>query len=73
MVILAAGALAATLVPQALAQVPPQRQAQARVTILSSMRLRFSEIDRDRPEMLRETRVRTADGSVVTVRLVEFQ
>lgn len=73
MVILAAAALAATLVPQALAQVAPQRQARAMVTILSSAQLRFGEIDRDQPHMLRETRIRTADGSLETVRLVEFQ
>ena len=56
--------------PQAAA---PVRQAQATVTILSSARVRFSELERDRPNTLRETRVRAADGSVETVKLVEFQ
>jgi hypothetical protein len=72
-VALATAALAATLVPQAQAPVAPQRQAEATVTILSSAQVRFTEIERDRPNILRETRVRAADGSVETVKLVEFQ
>jgi len=72
-IILASAALAATLVPQSPAPVSPGRQAQATVTILSSVSLRFSEIDKSHPEDLRETRVRAADGSVETVKLVEFE
>ena len=70
MVIFALAALAAAMPP---APVSPGRQAQATVTILSSASLRFAEIEKARPEALRETRVRTADGSLQTVRLVEFE
>jgi hypothetical protein len=73
MVIFALAALAATQVPQAPAPVSPERQAQATVAILSSASLRFSEIERQHPKMLRETRVRAADGSVQNVKLVEFE
>ncbi len=73
MVIFVSAALAATLVPQAPAPASPERQAQATVTILSSASLRFSEIENTHPRTLRETRVWAADGSVETVRLVEFE
>ena len=73
MVIVVAAALAATLVPQAPAPVSPGRQAQATVTILASAELRFSEIEKSHPKALRESRVRVADGSVQTIRLVEFE
>jgi hypothetical protein len=73
MVIFALAALAATLVPHAQAPVSPGRQAQATVTILSSASLRFSEIEKSRTGKLREVRVRAKDGSVETVRLVEFE
>jgi hypothetical protein len=73
MVIVVAAALAVTLEPQAPAPVSPGHQAQATVTILSSASLRFAEIERQHPKMLRETRVRAADGSVETVKLVEFE
>ena len=73
MVIVVAAALAATLVPQVQAPALPERQAQAMVTIFASAELRFSEIDKTRPKALRETRVRGADGSMETVKLVEFQ
>jgi hypothetical protein len=72
-VALATAALAATLVPQAQAPVAPQRQAQATVTILSNAQVRFSEIERDRPRAMRQSVVRGPDGSVETVKLVEFQ
>ena len=73
MVIVVAAALAATLVPQAPAPVSPGRQAQATVTILASAALRFSEIEKNHPKALREAKVRSADGSVETVKLVEFE
>ena len=73
MVIFALAALAATLGPQAPAPVSPGRQATATVTILSAASLRFSDIDKTHPNKLRETRVRAADGSVQTVKLVEFE
>ena len=64
--------LAATVVP---VPVPasPERQARAMVTIVSNAALRFAEIEKSRPKALRETRVRSADGSLQTVRLVEFE
>lgn len=71
--VLVSAALAATLEPQAPAPVSPERQAQATVTILSSAALRFSEIENTHPQSLRAARVRAADGSVATVKLVEFE
>lgn len=65
---LAALAAAAPSVPAS-----PERQARAMVTIVSSAALRFAEIEKSRPKALRETRVRSADGSLQTVRLVEFE
>ncbi len=56
--------------PQAVA---PERQAQATVTILPAARLRFSEIEREQPKLLRETVIRAADGSTQRAKLVEFQ
>ena len=72
MVILATAAIAASLVPNA-GPATPQRQAQAMVTILASAELRFSQIEKFRPKSLRETQIHGADGSVETVKLVEFQ
>jgi len=43
------------------------------VTILPAARLRFSDIERDQPRLLRESVVRGADGSVEVLKLVEFQ
>ena len=68
-----AAVLAAPLERVELQAVAPERQARAMVTILSGTPLRFSEIERERPRELRESRVRGADGSIETVRLVEFQ
>jgi hypothetical protein len=56
--------------PQAVA---PERQAQATVIILPAASLRFSEIESEQPERLRETVIRSADGSTQRARLVEFQ
>lgn len=56
--------------PQAVA---PERQAQATVTILPAARLRFSEIERNQPHLLRETVIRAVDGSTQRAKLVEFQ
>ena len=71
--IFVSAALAATLVPQAGSPVFPERQASATVTILRSARLRFSDIEKDQPESLRQSVVRKPDGSTETMRLVEFQ
>jgi hypothetical protein len=43
------------------------------VTILPAARLRFADIERDQPKSLRETVVRSADGTVEKLKLVEFQ
>ena len=73
MVIAAAAALAATLVPHAPARTAPDRQARATVTILAAAPLRFSEIERRNPKVLRDSKVRRRDGSTEIVRLVEFE
>ncbi|WP_294010478.1 hypothetical protein [Sphingomonas sp.] len=51
----------------------PVRQARATVTILAAARLRFSEIEREQPQMLRPSVVRGADGSLEVLKLVEFE
>ena len=70
---LATAALAVPLERAEPAIVAPVRQATATVTILRSEPLRFSEIERERPRMLRESVIRGADGSIEKLRLVEFQ
>lgn len=69
---LAAAALAVPLERAEHQAAEPVRQASATVTILRSEPLRFAEIERERPQSLRETLVRGADGSVEKLRLVEF-
>jgi hypothetical protein len=78
MVIVASLALATAALSVPLERVEPQaaapvRQARATVTILSAAPLRFSEIERERPHLLRQSVVRSADGSVQVLKLVEFQ
>ena len=78
MVIFASLALASTTLAVPLEPVEPQaavpvRQARATVTILSAASLRFADIEREQPKLLRETVVRSADGSVEVLKLVEFQ
>ena len=53
--------------------VAPERQAQVTVIILPAARLRFSEIEREQPMLLRETVIRAPDGSTQPAKLVEFQ
>ena len=67
MVLFASLALAAAALAVPLERVEPQavapvRQAQATVTILPAARLRFSDIERDQPRLLRESVVRGGDG-----------
>jgi hypothetical protein len=50
-----------------------ERQAIAMVRILPAAQIRFAEIEKNAPEMLRNSRIRTADGSNQPARLVEFQ
>lgn len=75
MVLFAAAILAASPVqsPAAPTAVTSDRQAQAMVRILPAAALRFAELDRARPEMFRESQIRSADGSATAVRLVEFE
>ncbi len=74
MVIFASLALATAGLAVPLERVEPQaRQARATVTILPAARLHFSDIEREHPELLRESAARGADGSVEALRLVEFQ
>ncbi len=72
MLILAAAVLAATP-PAEPRVVAPARQAQAVVRIIKSAALRFSELDKSQPQLFRETKVRSAGGSIETTRLIEFQ
>ena len=70
---LAAAALAVPLErvePQAVA---PERQANATVTILPAARLEFSKIAKSQPERLRESNIRSPDGSLQPIKLVEFE
>jgi hypothetical protein len=78
MVIFASLALASATLAVPLERVEPQaavpvRQARAMVTILSAARLRFADIEREQPKLLRETVVRGADGSTEVLKLVEFE
>ncbi|HUE78265.1 MAG TPA: hypothetical protein VMN38_01355 [Sphingomicrobium sp.] len=77
MVILAAAAIVAAAPAQEAVQpsspIAVQRQAQAMVRIVSSAAVRFSEIERDRPEALRETMIRGPNGTPEAAKLVEFQ
>ena len=74
MLILAALALSATPVdiPPPTRIVAAERQAQAMVRILPGTALRFAEIEHSAPERLRDTHIRTPDGSPEPARLVEF-
>lgn len=50
----------------------PRRQAKASVRIVRAEPHRFSEIERDDPGRLRSITLRTPDGSVEQVRVVEY-
>ena len=75
MIILAALALSATPIesPPPVRIVTAERQAQAIVRILPGAALRFAEIEQSAPETLRDTQVRTPDGTPEPARLIEFQ
>lgn len=78
MVIFASLALATAALAVPLERVEPQamapaRQARATVTILPAARLHFSDIERERPDRLRDRVVRAADGTAERLRLVEFE
>jgi hypothetical protein len=61
-------ATASTVSPAA-----PDRQARATVRILRVEPIRFQEIERERPELLRSTNLRTQDGRTEPARLIEYQ
>lgn len=74
MMLLALAALAAAAPPPpTAARAEPQRQARASVTILAAEPLRFAEIERTRPAILRDSQVVDADGNASPIRLVEFE
>ena len=70
---LAVAALAVSPQPAEQQAVAPARQAQATVTIVSAATIRFAELERSQPELLRDTQVDDADGSTQPARLVEFE
>ena len=49
------------------------RQAQATVTIVRAETVRFTEIEKSRPWLLRATVIRSRDGSTEPAKLVEFE
>ena len=66
-------ALAAATASPAQPRVAPARaQAMASIRILSAAPLRFSQIEAREPKTLRDSVVRSADGSTTPVRIVEF-
>lgn len=54
-------------------RVAAERQAVAMVRILPGAQVRFSELEKNAPESLRDTQIRATDGSSQPARLVEFQ
>ena len=68
--LLAATTAAAVSQPAATTAV---RQAQATVTIIKAPVIHFQEIERSNPQLLRDTEVRSPDGTIQRARLVEFQ
>lgn len=69
MLLLAAIVSGAVATPQ---PVQPDRQARVSVLILRAELHRFQEIERSSPDRLRNVVVRSADGSIERVRVVEY-
>jgi len=69
MLLLAAAIATAAPVSQA----TPDRQARATVRIVRVEPVRFQEIERRQPSLLRSTYVRTRDGGPEAARLLEYQ
>lgn len=66
--------LAATiLTAPAVSPIAPQRQATATVRIVRAEPVRFQDIERQAPSLLRSTVVRTRDGRTEPARLLEYQ
>ena len=53
--------------------VVPTQQARASVRIVAAKPIHFAEVERTSPEKLRTTQRRHADGTIETVRLLEFE
>jgi hypothetical protein len=64
--------IATSLAANAL-QAVPERQAQATVRIIRAEPVRFEEVEKQRPNELRTTVIRTRDGKTEPARLLEFQ
>ena len=69
MLFLAAALLAAPSATSA----APDRQAKATVRIVRVEPVKFQEIERQRPALLRSTTLRTRDGKPEPARLLEYQ
>ena len=66
--LLIAAAIAVTATP-----VAPDRQARATVRIVRVEPVRFAEVERQRPQDLRSTVVRSSHGRTEPARLLEYQ
>ena len=64
---------AALLTAPSATSVAPERQAKATVRILRVEPVKFQEIERLRPDLLRSTVVRTREGKPEPARLLEYQ
>ena len=63
----------AAIVVQPVAPVAVTRQVRATVRIVSGPPLRFKDIEKTQPTLLRDSKVRGVDGSLQAARLIEFQ
>jgi hypothetical protein len=74
MVIFAAFLAAVAPTPQAAASASGARaQATASIRIVQAERLRFAKIEEQDPQRLRLSKARLADGSLETLRIIEFE
>ena len=65
--------LLATIIAASATPILPDRQARATVRIVRAEPVNFAEIERQRPELLRSTVLRTANGTPEPARLLEYQ
>ena len=74
MILIASLAIASAAAAQPAPQpAPTQARAQATIRIISAAQLRFGEIEKSSPELLRSSLIRSADGIPQRAKLVEFQ
>ena len=66
-------ATAAILAAPNATQAVPERQARATVRIIRVEPIRFQEIERRQPEMLRQSLIKSQDGKSEPARLLEYQ